>query len=346
MNEEISQREFVRSSTAGIFVERKACQPLMTRGINLYQEDIGTVAQWPQTAKDAGLTTIAIHPGGGHKGNTVQNCIDFIQSDKGQQFLKDCERLGLEVEYELHAMKELLPRSLFEKHPEMFRMDKKGKRQRSDNLCVHSEKALEVVCANAIKIGNILKPTTGRYFYWIDDARDMCRCDKCHEYSDSEQALILENRILKALRTIDKNTTLAHLAYANTIMPPEKIKPDAGIFLEFAPIHRQLDKSLKDQKGSDSLQTLKENLAVFPVETAQVLEYWLDVSMASKWKRPFVKLPWYPKVFTADVATYSSLGIKHITSFGCGIDKYYYDTHGEPPIKEYGNGLLLIGNKE
>ena len=54
MNEEISQREFVRSSTAGIFVERKACQPLMTRGINLYQEDIGTVAQWPQTAKDAG----------------------------------------------------------------------------------------------------------------------------------------------------------------------------------------------------------------------------------------------------------------------------------------------------
>ena len=57
-------------------------------------------------------------------------------------------------------------------------------------------------------------------------------------------------------------------------------------------------------------------------------------------------LSWYPKVFTADVATYSSLGIKHITSLGCGIDKYYYDTHGEPPIKEYGNGLLLIGNKE
>lgn len=238
-------------------------------------------------------------------------------------------------------MKELLPRSLFEKHPEMFRMDKKGKRQRNDNLCVHSEKALEVVCANAIKIGNVLKPTTGRYFYWIDDARD-----KCHEYSDSEQALILENRILKALRTIDKNATLAHLAYSNTIMPSEKIKPDASMFLEFAPIHHQLDKPLKDQKGSHSLQTLKGNLAVFPVETAQVLEYWLDVSMASKWKRPFVKLLWYPKVFTADVVTYSSLGIKHITSLGCGIDKYYYDTHGEPPIKEYGNGLLLIRNKE
>ena len=68
--------------------------------------------------------------------------------------------------------------------------------------------------------------------------------------------------------------------------------------------------------------------------------------MASKWKRPFVKLLWYPKVFTADVVTYSSLGIKHITSLGCGIDKYYYDTHGEPPIKEHGIGLLLISNIE
>ena len=29
MNKEISQREFVRSSTAGIFVEGKVCQPLL-----------------------------------------------------------------------------------------------------------------------------------------------------------------------------------------------------------------------------------------------------------------------------------------------------------------------------
>ena len=56
------------------------------------------------------------------------------------------------MEYELHARKELLPRNLFEKHPEMFRMDKRGKCQRNDNLCAHSEKALEIVCANVIEI--------------------------------------------------------------------------------------------------------------------------------------------------------------------------------------------------
>ena len=108
----------------------------------------------------------------------------------------------------------------------------------------------------------------------------MCRYNKCNKYSDSKQALILENRILRAPRTIDENATLAYLAYTNTIIPPEKIKPDPGIFLEFAPIHRRLDKPLKDQKGFDSLQTLRKNLAVFPVETAQVPECWLDVSMA------------------------------------------------------------------
>ena len=58
------------------------------------------------------------------------------------------------MEYELHARKELLPRNLFEKHPEMFRMDKRGKRQRNDNLCAHSEKDLEIVCANAIEIAD------------------------------------------------------------------------------------------------------------------------------------------------------------------------------------------------
>ena len=40
---------------------------------------------------------------------------------------------------------------------------------------------------------------------------------------------------------------------------------------------------------STNLYYLKENLEVFPVETAVVLEYWIDVSMFSGWKKPAVK---------------------------------------------------------
>src|SRR3954465_1165932 len=77
---------------------------LLTRGVVLVPEDL-TLADWPERAKAAGLTTIAIH----HQ-NSPQAVIDWIGSDSGQRFLVACGKLGLEVEYELHAMKELLPR--------------------------------------------------------------------------------------------------------------------------------------------------------------------------------------------------------------------------------------------
>ena len=94
----------------------------LTRGVVLVPEDL-TLTDWPERAKRAGLTTIGIH----HQ-NSPQAVIDWIRTDAGQRFLDSCGKLGLEVEYELHAMKELLPRSLFAKNPEFFRMDDKGNR--------------------------------------------------------------------------------------------------------------------------------------------------------------------------------------------------------------------------
>ena len=58
----------------------------------------------------------------------------------------------------------------------MFRMDKKGERTPDSNLCVHSEAAIDTVCENALRYAKILRPTTGRYFYWIDDGKPMCMC--------------------------------------------------------------------------------------------------------------------------------------------------------------------------
>jgi hypothetical protein len=46
--------------------------------------------------------------------------VDFIGSPAGREFLAKCARLGLEVEYELHAMRELLPRVLFATEPGLF----------------------------------------------------------------------------------------------------------------------------------------------------------------------------------------------------------------------------------
>src|SRR5207249_1139096 len=100
-----------------------------------------------------------------------------------------------------------------------------GVRTPDANLCVHSERALEIAAENAVALSRTLRPTTGRYFLWGDDAMPWCRCPRCRALADSDQALLLENRLLAALRVLDPEAKLAHLAYHNTLRLPEQIRP-------------------------------------------------------------------------------------------------------------------------
>ena len=310
---------------------------LRTRGIVLVPGDLSLV-DWPERAKRVGLTTIALHHGS-RPGEVVR----FIQSPAGRAFIEQCRRLGLEVEYELHAGAELLPRGLFAKDKSLFRMNDRGERTADANLCVHSGPALEVAAEQAVRWARVLKPTTGRYFFWGDDGQPWCRCPQCRDFSDSDQALTLENHVVHALRDQQPDAQLAHLAYANTLPPPRKVKPAPGIFLEYAPIGRRYDIPYAQQKDSgapDGLSVFEANLQTFPVESAQVLEYWLDVSKASGWKKPAARLPWHKELFLSDVATYRAHGIQHLTSFAVWIDADYVQRYGEPGfLSEYGKGL-------
>jgi hypothetical protein len=321
-----------------------------TRGIVLVTKDLSEVG-WPQIAKQAGLSTIGTHV-------TPSEVTKFVKTEKGQRFIDECQEFGINVEHELHAMKDLLPRGLFDKNPEMFRMDTDGNRVGDYNCCVHSKEALEVICENAVSYGRILRPTTGRYFYWIDDVKPMCHCSNCRVFSDSDQALILENAIIAALRKEDPKAHLAHLCYIGTLAPPKQIKPDPGIFLEFAPIERSWAHPLKDTNAvgrsnagrekmphSRTLEYLDANLDVFAADTTQVLEYWLDVSLHSNWTRPAKQLRWNPAVFRSDLETYAKRGIRHVTSFAAWIDGDYVKRFGHPKfVSEYGAGLADYGH--
>jgi hypothetical protein len=311
-----------------------------TRGVVLLTGDL-SLTDWPERAARAGLTTLGIH-----HGSSPQIVIDWVKSPTGQHFLEQCQKLHLHVEYELHAMRELLPRSLFAKNPELFRMNEKGERTPDCNCCVHAGRTLQILAENALRIAATLRPTTGRYFYWGDDGQPWCHCRHCRDLSPSEQAVIVENHISRALRKSIPKAQVAHLAYTNTFLPPEKVRPEEGVFLEYAPISRRYDipyERQQDPKQKDRLTALDANLRVFPQETAQVLEYWLDVSRFSGWKKPSKKLPWKKDVFLADLETYRRRGIRHVTSFAAWIDAEYRDRFGDLKfIDEYGDGLRSI----
>lgn len=310
------------------------------RGIVVYPSDLTSVGskKWVEMANDAGLNVIGLHSD--TRLETLPKLKTFLESEQGKIFLAECKKYSIDVEYEQHILMELLPRDLFAAHSEFFRVDKEGKRNGDYNMCFTSEEAMEIVKKNAVEIAHWIKPTSHRYFFWTDDVQLYCNCAECSTYSPSEQVLLYENAIFKALKAYDSEATVAHLAYHKTLAPPKKVKPLPGVFFEFAPIQRDYAKPL----DAELENYLKHNLEIFPPETAHILEYWLDVSMFSNWERDtLVKVPCNKQEIRRDVALYEKLGIKSMTTFGAWINGDYMQKFGEDYsrkiIREYGEAL-------
>lgn len=309
-------------------------------GVVVYPSDLTSVGckKWVKMAYDSGLNVIALHSD--TRLETLPKLRSFLESEQGKVFLAECKKYNIDVEYEQHILMELLPRNLFKEHPEFFRVDKDGNRNNDYNMCFTSKKAMEIVKKSAVEMARWIKPTSHRYFFWTDDVQLYCNCSECKKYNPSEQVLLYENAVLEALKKYDAEATVAHLAYVKTVVPPKKVKPLPGIFLEFAPIQRDYSKPL-DQE----LEThLKNNLKIFPPETAQILEYWLDVSMFSGWKRDkLVKIACSKEQCQRDIVLYSEMGIKSITTFAAWINGDYMQKFGEgysrKIVREYGEAL-------
>ncbi len=111
--QKLNRRQFLGASGAALAASlhgaaragSAAPEALATRGVVIVPEDL-TLGDWPERTKKAGLTTIA---------STIrtppQAVIDCLRTDAAGNSSKRCRQvLGLQAEYELHAIKELLPR--------------------------------------------------------------------------------------------------------------------------------------------------------------------------------------------------------------------------------------------
>ncbi|MGN0191875.1 MAG: DUF4838 domain-containing protein, partial [Candidatus Cryptobacteroides sp.] len=163
-----------------------------------------SVIDYVNIAKENGINTFSIYGAP----RTTQIWADFQ---------KKCADAGIALEYEEHMMSFLLPRDLFDTHPEYFRMDENGNRTNDANGCPSSAGALEQVRLNAREIGLNYEPTNDKYYFWLDDGGDVCHCPQCRNLSASDQALIFENEVIKSLKTINPKAKLAHLCYHNTL---------------------------------------------------------------------------------------------------------------------------------
>ena len=303
---------------------------LERRGIVLSPYDLHD--RWVEWLAEAELNVLGLHGG-------VSDLVDFARSSDGRSFISKLVDLGIQVEYEAHAMSWLLPRSDFEAHPEWFRTDADGKRTRDWNLCPSNKEALQVVRMNTLRLAETLSYTSGRFHLWPDDGKPWCYCSRCRHLSASDQNLLVTNSIAKRLGTEYPGALVGCLSYLNTLDAPAKVRPANGVFLEFAPIRRVYERPLGDPdvpENSFHVQKLDSLLARFGSRHAEALEYWLDASRFSKWRKPAQKLQFNERVLQQDVAFYADKGFRSITSFGVYLDAEYLGNYGPPPIGEYG----------
>lgn len=299
--------------------------------------------EWVDRLSDAGIGTLGIHPWGGKSAiRSLKELLELLKDDEYRALIDYAVSRGIEVEYEIHAAGYLLPRELFDVHPEYFRMDEKGNRTSECNFCVSDTEALELVAKRAADLAIFLYGSSKRFYFWMDDGHELCcHCPKCKGLSASDQQLIAINKMLREIRKHIPDASLAYLAYMDTVVPPTKVCADDGIFLEYAPFEKY---TAKGEDAAVLIEREKEMIAplmrFFKGGHKKVLEYWYDNSLFSHWKKPPLKFVLDESTMSRDIKEYKDMGFDRISTFACFLGKDYEELHGDVDVKPFADALM------
>jgi len=293
--------------------------------------------EWIDILKEGNFDTLGLHfiPAV----NTMEEYLAWLESE-GRGWIDRIENMGIAVEHELHVLNYLLPRDLFADHPDYFRLSRDGTRKNDYNLCTASAGALAVVEENAYRLAKALGQRGHRYYFWLDDKPDAyCHCPVCEGRTGSDQSLEVLKYILAGLRRYDKEASVCYLAYLGSIEPPKEPLPE-GMFLEFAPIKRDMLHPLTDEVNRGQAEVFSRLLSAFNTDCIEVLEYWMDVSFYCKWDRlPRERVPYDEALLRADFAHYIKGGATAIKTFAAFMDEDYFKKYGSREIRDYARVL-------
>ena len=311
---------------------------LKERGIIIHPQECGDY--FASRLEETHLNVLGVHPEGGTAAHaSMENCIKMLETDEWRHFRRRMDKAGIAVEFEMHALSWILNRRLFDKHKEWFRMNEDGVRVPEFNCCASNPDVIDYIRERSAELARIFHPDTDKYYFWIDDvASASCQCEKCSALSPSDQALTLYNAIADGLSSVNSRAKQSYLAYYATLPVPTNVIKRDNVFLEFAPLARDFDVSLFDEsreKNYSQVKTLPALLDFFGRDDAKVLEYWMDNSLFSGWKKPPKELHFNAKTCEADVNRYKELGFTSITSFGCFLGEDYRDLYGDADLSEY-----------
>lgn len=315
---------------------------LNRRGIIVHPEDL--TLGWIDRMAGARLNTLGLHPVGGQRAHESLQCaIDNHITPESRRLRAIAADRGINVEYEAHVMAWLLPRHLFDRRKDWFRMNDRGERVADFNFCVSNPDALDYVSERTALLASLLDTGALKHYYWADDVCGYnCNCPECRKLTPSDQQMKMVNAMLRGLKTWNKRAKLCYLAYHDALDVPRNVEPLDGVFLEYAPIRRDHHRPINDptcEKNAVEVKPLRDLVSYFGVKDARILDYWMDNSLFSGWTKPPKPFTLDAEVMKADVDFYSSLGFTEITSFGCYLGPDYDELYGEASLAEYGEIL-------
>lgn len=302
------------------------------RGIILTPADFNGV-DYLKLMKETELNPLGIHSGGGANHDLFARLGRFATPE----FRAEVSAAGIACEYETHATSALMDSALFPVHPEYFAVDvKTGERTCKLNWCITHPDVPAIISDNAEKLARRLPSSTHRYYFWCADLRDAnCRCPACSRYSVADLQLKSVNAIAAGLRRVDPLAEISYLAYLDLDQPPVCTEPADGVFLEFAPIHRSYTESITDAVNGKFRRSFEALTGFFGSEKCCILEYWLDSSFFSQWKKPAVRPIFNNAVLRRDLDYYLATGAHAVTTFAVYMDGEYYKTYGDEELRQY-----------
>lgn len=298
--------------------------------------------EWIDRLADAGIGVLGIHPcGGKHAHEFLERLLEQMETKEYRDLIDYAHSRGLEVEYEIHSMGYLLKRDLFAQHPEYFRMNENGERTNDYNMCASHAEAVDLVAKNAAVLARSLYGSNHNFYFWLDDERHTsCQCPSCKHMSASDQQLLLLNAMLREIRRYIPDARMAYLAYYGSLVPPQEVTPDEGIFLEYAPLEKYI------AMGDDAEERITREKEMIPFlikafdnAPKKVLEYWYDNSMLSKWRKPPKEFVLNEEAMIADVEEYRRAGFQSFSTFACFLGKDYEDLYGGVDVLPFAKAI-------
>jgi hypothetical protein len=231
------------------------------------------------------------------------------------ELLPDLARRGIAVEYGGHVLPLLLPRELFAQHPEYFPQSPQGERTDYGNLCSSSAAALELASAHAVQWVRECSEMRVAHLWGADLWKGgWCHCAACRGVTVQEQSLRVCNAVARALAEAGVARPVCYLAYHDTIAPDLRLRPEAGVTVEFAPRERCYGHALADPSCATNrpyAAALQRYAELFDGRV-RVFEYYADAILFCGCAVPLTE------VIERDLAYYHRLGVREITMLEFG----------------------------